>query len=242
MSAQAGIFYFDRRPVDPEVISVMGTSLDDYGPDRAGEYVQPGLAMVHRALHVTPEDVLEQQPFISRRGNVMTWDGRLDNREDLLRQLWNDLDQDTTDVALAMGVYEKWGAAGFRRLIGDWSLVVWDAERQSVVLASDYMGVRPLHYLVRRDSVSWSTTLECLVHVHDLYDEIEPHYLVGFLSNARPAGITPYKGVFAVETAQSITVSRDGIRREESILESGRAANSPSHQRRLRGAPPLTVL
>ena len=50
MSAQAGIFYFDRRPVDPEVVSVMGRSLDDYGPDRAGEYVVPGLAMVHRIV------------------------------------------------------------------------------------------------------------------------------------------------------------------------------------------------
>ena len=28
MSAQAGIFYFDRRPVGPEIVSVMGTSLD----------------------------------------------------------------------------------------------------------------------------------------------------------------------------------------------------------------------
>jgi asparagine synthase (glutamine-hydrolysing) len=210
MSAQAGIFYFDRRPVDPEVLSVMGTSLDDYGPDRAGDYVQPGLAMVHRALHVTPEDALEQQPFISRRGNVMTWDGRLDNRGDLVAQLWRDLDQDTTDVAIALGAYEKWGVEGLRRLIGDWSLVVWDAERQTVVLASDYMGVRPLHYLVRPDSVSWSTTLECLVHIHDLYHQVEPHYLVGFLSYARHAGITPYKNVFSVETAQSITVSRDG--------------------------------
>jgi asparagine synthetase B (glutamine-hydrolysing) len=88
-------------------------------------------------------------------------------------------------------------------------LVVWDAERQAVVLASDYMGVRPLHYLLRPDSVSWSTTLECLVHMHNLYDEVEPHYIVGFLSNARPAGITLYKGVLAVGTAQSITISRD---------------------------------
>jgi len=210
MSAQAGVFYFDRRPVNHRVLSVMGSSLDDYGPDRAGKYVEPGLAMVHRALHVTPEDALEQQPFISRRGNVMTWDGRLDNREDLLAQLWRELDQEPTDVAIAMAAYEKWGVEGFRHLIGDWSFVVWDAERQGVVLASDYMGVRPLHYLVRRDSVSWSTTLECLVRIHDLYDEMEPHYLVGFLSNARPAGLTPYRNVFSVETAQSVTVSRDG--------------------------------
>src|SRR6266480_5882764 len=143
MGAQAGVFYFDGRPVDPEVATLLGRALDPYGPDGAGQFVQPGLAMIHRALHITPEDALERQPFTSRRGNVMTWDGRLDNRQDLLLQLWHDLEEDTTDVALAMAVYQKWGAEGFAKLVGDWSLVVWDAEKQALVMASDYMGVRP---------------------------------------------------------------------------------------------------
>jgi asparagine synthetase B (glutamine-hydrolysing) len=114
MSAQAGIFYFDRRPVDPKVVAMMGSSLDDYGPDRAGEYIEPGFAMVHRALHITPEDALEQQPFISRRGKVMTWDGRLDNREEIVAQLWRDLDDDTTDVAIALGAW-SFGTPSARR-------------------------------------------------------------------------------------------------------------------------------
>src|SRR5262245_55427015 len=108
MSAQAGVFYFDRRPVDPSQVSLMGRSLDLYGPDRAGQYVRGGLAMVHRGLFVTPEDPREMQPFVSRRGNVMTWDGRLDNRADLVCQLWHDLSGGTTDVELAMLAYEKW--------------------------------------------------------------------------------------------------------------------------------------
>lgn len=211
MSAQAGVFYFDCRPVDPELVALMGRSLDDYGRDGRGHFVRDGVAMVHRAFHVTPEDADERQPFTSRRGNVMTWDGRLDNRQDLLSLLWHELDEDTTDVALAMGVYEKWGPAGFARLIGDWSLVVWNADQQTVTLASDYMGVRPLHYYVRTDGVSWSTTLECLVEAHHLYNELEPRFLVGFLAATRPAGLTPYKGVVAVQTAQSVTFSRSGV-------------------------------
>src|SRR5580658_2000755 len=117
MSVQAGVFYFDRRPVDPSVVALMGQALDPYGPDGRGEFVEPGLVMVHRALHITPEDAFEQQPFTSRRGKVMTWDGRLDNREDLLLQLWHELREDTTDVSLAMAVYEKWGTEGFAKLI-----------------------------------------------------------------------------------------------------------------------------
>jgi asparagine synthase (glutamine-hydrolysing) len=210
MSAQAGVFYFDGRPVDPEIVSALGRSLDEYGPDGGGQFVQPGLVMVQRALHITPQDRLERQPFRSRRGNVMTWDGRLDNREDLLLQLWHERNEEITDVALAMGAYEKWGPDGFARLIGDWSLVVWDAQQQAMVMASDYMGVRPLHYFARQDFVSWSTTLECLVHLHRLYDEIEPRFLVGYLASARPAGVTPYKGLLAVETAQSLTFTRSG--------------------------------
>lgn len=210
MSAQAGVFYFDLRPVDPAVIVSLGRSIDAYGPDRSGQYIAPGVAMVHRALDITPEDCCEHQPFISPRGNVMTWDGRLDNREDLLFQLWHDLDHSRSDVALAMAAYERWGTEGFAKLIGDWSLVLFQPHTNSVVMASDYMGVRPLHYCVRPDSVTWSTALRSLVDLHSLHDDLEERFVVGFLSLTTPPCVTPYKGVHAVRTAHSLTVDRSG--------------------------------
>lgn len=211
MSAQGGIFYFDARPVDVEVAESIRRSLNPYGPDGGGEFMRPGLAMVYRSVHVTPEDASEKQPFKSKRGNVMTWDGRLDNREEILLDLWRDLDKtDTTDVALAMAVYEKWGSDGFGKLVGDWSLVVWDAQEHSILMASDYMGVRPLHYYLKKDFISWSTTLECLVRLHGLYGDIDRHYLVGFLAAARSATVTPYVGVVAVPTAHAVTVDATG--------------------------------
>lgn len=208
MSAQAGVFYFDGRPVDPERIDVFDHTLDPYGPDRAGRVMQPGLAMVHHALQITPEDTRERQPLVSRRGNVMTWDGRLDNRDDLLGELFHDVEHDATDVALAMAVYERWGAEGFAKLLGDWSLVVWDAERQAVVMASDYMGVRPLHYFVNRDSVSWSTPIEGLVHFHGLYDDLDTYYLVRMVAATRTSARTPYKDVLAVPAGTALTFTR----------------------------------
>ncbi len=208
MSAQAGVLYFDDRPVDPHIVASMGRLLDDFGPDRAGQYLMPGLAMVHRALHVTPEDGFEQQPFISSRGNVLTWDGRLDNRPELLLQLWHELKDDTTDAALAMAAYEKWGLDSFTKLVGDWSLVIWDANKQLIVLASDYMGIRPLHYYLREDSIWWSSTLECLVELHHLHDALEQRFIVGYLTLAPPPGVTPYKGLSSMPAGHSLTIDR----------------------------------
>jgi asparagine synthase (glutamine-hydrolysing) len=211
MSAQAGVFYFDGRPISPEIVARLADAIDPFGPDGGGERLQSGLAMVSRRWHVTPEDSAAHQPFVSPRGHVMTWDGRLDNREDLLAQLWHDRDDNVSDIALAMKAYERWGADGFGRLIGDWSLVLWDAAAQAVVMASDYLGVRPLHYYLEADAVWWSTTLECLVRTHDLYEALEPRFLVGFMTSARPAGITPYAGVLSVPTGHSLTIARSGV-------------------------------
>lgn len=207
MSAQAGIFYFDRRPIDPELPKQLSASIAEYGPDGCGQHVGPGLVMVHRALHVTPEDPLERQPHVSKRGNVMTWDGRLDNRDDLLLQLWRDLEEDRTDVALAMAIYEKWGAEGFSRLIGDWSLAIWETETRLVTLASDYMGNRPLYVMLTESSLSWSTDLGGLVTSTKRAQDLDQQFIVCFLTLGPPPDLTPYRGVTSLTPGHYLAVS-----------------------------------
>jgi asparagine synthase (glutamine-hydrolysing) len=212
MSAQAGMFYFDGRPIDPELPKRLGASIAQYGPDGGGAFVGPGLVMVQRALYVTPEDPRERQPYVSTRGNVMTWDGRLDNRDDLLLQLWMELDaDDTTDVALAMRVFEKWGLDGFAKLIGDWSLTIWQPESRALVCASDYMGVRALYYCHSAESFAWSTDLGSLVDYTGRGGEIEERFMAGFLTFAPSPDLTPYRGVLSVSPAHALSISLSGV-------------------------------
>ena len=51
--------------------------------------------MVYSAFHVEPESYLERNPFSRGEGNWMTWDGRLDNRDDLLLLVKDHLQDDT---------------------------------------------------------------------------------------------------------------------------------------------------
>src|SRR5258708_39201983 len=83
------------------------------------------------------------------RTEVLFWDGRLDNRGDLLLLLADSLRGETSNAALARAAYERWGTEGFVRLIGDWSVVIHDHVNRAIVLASDFAGVRPLYYCVQ---------------------------------------------------------------------------------------------
>ena len=48
-----------------------------------------------------------------QRTSVLHWDGRLDNRNELLLLLVDSLRDDTSNSALALAVYERWGTNGF---------------------------------------------------------------------------------------------------------------------------------
>src|SRR5580693_7467560 len=52
------------------------------------------------------------------RTEVLHWDGRLDNRDDLLLRLKESLRGATSNAALALAAYERWGTDGLVRLIG----------------------------------------------------------------------------------------------------------------------------
>ena len=131
------------------------------------------------------------------RSEVLHWDGRLDNRADLLLQLRDSLNGESSDAAVARATYDRWGTEGLVHLIGDWSLVIHDHERRTTVLASDFAGVRPLYYHVQDGRVQWSNRLQYLVEETGITD-LDEQYIAGFLTFGGCANRTPYKGIYSV--------------------------------------------
>src|SRR6185295_14547734 len=137
---------------------------------------------------------------------VLHWDGRLDNRDDLLLSLRDSLGKETSDTAIARATYERWGSHGLIRLIGDWSLVLRDHTNRTTVLASDFAGVRPLYYHVQGGDVQWSNRLQFLVNASDVSD-LDEQYVAGFLTFAGSPNRTPYKGIYSVPPGHAVCVS-----------------------------------
>jgi asparagine synthase (glutamine-hydrolysing) len=140
------------------------------------------------------------------RNEVLAWNGRLDNRDDLLLRLKDSLRGDTSNQSLALAAYERWGTSGFVHLIGDWSIVIRDATNRRIVLASDFAGVRPLYYNLRPRGILWSTRLQSLVDATGI-SELDEKYVAGFLTLGGCPNRTPYKEIHSIPPGHALCVS-----------------------------------
>jgi asparagine synthase (glutamine-hydrolysing) len=142
------------------------------------------------------------------RTEILHWDGRLDNRDDLLLRLRDSLQGETSNESIARAAYERWGTDGLVHLIGDWGLVIHDRVNRTTVLASDFAGVRPLYYHVQAGRVLWSSRLQSLVDETQISD-LDEQYIAGFLAVGGYPNRTPYKGIYTVPPGHAVCVSSE---------------------------------
>jgi asparagine synthase (glutamine-hydrolysing) len=197
MSVQAGLWNYDGRPVNRELLAKMSRQLTEYGPDGEATYFADSIGMLYRPFHTTAESRLERQPHMCATGPVMTWDGRLDNGDELISQLQDDLSEDRTDVAIVEAAFRRWGTGCFARMTGDWALVIWDSRDKELILARDFAGVRHLFYYPRPTYVIWCTHLEPLALCGDEFSLCE-EYFATYIALCPEAHLTPYREVHSV--------------------------------------------
>ena len=143
------------------------------------------------------------------RCGLLMWHGRLDNRGDLVRQLGCSGAVASSDGALVVAAYERWGGAGLGRVIGDWSVAISDPRRPAIVLATDFSGVRPLYYHHRGRNVLWSRSLDVMLGHVDA-NALDEQYVAGYLTVGGYPGRTPYADVHAVVPGYAVRVTVDG--------------------------------
>jgi asparagine synthase (glutamine-hydrolysing) len=182
MSVQFGRCNFDGKPITPVDLEEVRPVLAPYGPDGEGYICQDHIGVLYRAFHTTKESRNEVQPYTSTSGAVITWDGRLDNREELIGLLNQGSLVTSTDLEIVAAGYEQWGTGSFARLIGDWALSIWDARNRCLILAKDFIGTRQLYYSVGRDHVTWCTILDPLVLFAGHSFKLQREYLAGWLA------------------------------------------------------------
>jgi asparagine synthase (glutamine-hydrolysing) len=206
MSALGGIYNFDSKPVDIAFLSAFGEALASRGPD-GGDFSQIGsIGMVFRAFHTNKDARLEKQPLIQADGRMLCWDGRLDNRSDLIRILSHHLTADLTDVAIVLAAYREWGKDFLPRLIGDFALSLWDPTTRTLLLARDAVGPRPLYYHWNERGIIWSSDLAPLLDFSGIQLEVDQEFIATYLTHSMKPCSTPFKKIFAVPPGHLVAV------------------------------------
>src|SRR6267154_790795 len=214
MSVQAGIWNFDGKPVEPKLLEDISEFLKQQGPDGESRYADGSVALLYRPFHTTAESRQERQPHFSNRGFIITWDGRLDNRQTLIADLRSDLEANPTDVAIVAAAFDRWETDCFRRIIGDWAVTIWKPCQHELFFASDYMAIRHIFYYLKKDRIWWSTDLSSLLLLSNDKFHIDDNYIAGYLAHNPDAHLTPYLEIREVPPGQFVR-----IRNSKAVVE-----------------------
>lgn len=206
VGVQFGRWNRDGKPVPPDYLDQISPLLSPYGPDDAGLYCSEDFSVLYQAFHTTKESQRETQPHTTKSGAVLTWDGRLDNRNELITQLGRGLTAMATDVDIVSAAYEWQGEHCFRSLLGDWALSIWNPHTRSLILAKDPIGTRQLYYSLDDRQVTWSTILDPLVLFPAKYLALCEEYIAGWFSYFPATHLTPYAGIFSVPPSSSVLI------------------------------------
>jgi asparagine synthase (glutamine-hydrolysing) len=208
MSGIGGVYNRNGEPIDINLLTALGNDLGLRAPDGGREILLTSIGMTYRALHTNHESRRESQPLVTTAKHILSWDGRLDNRKDLIHQLGSQMTNDVTDVEIVMAAYLKWGVNFLRRVVGDYALALWDSTQQTLMLARDPFGIRPLFYALSSNSVIWASYLGPILDAGRLDPQIDDEYIAGFLTTFPEPWQTPYKGIDAVPPGQVIKITK----------------------------------
>jgi asparagine synthase (glutamine-hydrolysing) len=163
----------------------MGSVIRHRGPDAGGEYLDDQVGLAHRRLSIIDLSEQGNQPMHSADGQlVIVFNGEIYNflelRAELARQGVSFRTGTDTEVILALYALE--GPACLERLNGMFAFAVWDKTAQTLFLARDRVGKKPLYYYHGGgDRLAFASEIKALLELPGMPRKIEPTAIADYL-------------------------------------------------------------
>ena len=216
MGGIALVYSRDGAPVEDTALGPMVDALWHRGPDGCDRVVLGPLGMAHQHFWTTPEELGERQPLSDPDvGLTLAFDGRLDNRHELLRALGlhGQETRGLSDAALTMRAYGRWREACFVRLLGSFAFALYDAGERQLFCVRDPLGDSTLYYhqsAQRFIAASEPGALLTQAGVSDTLDETS--LAAYFAGRTADHGRTLLEQVLELPPAHYLVVDQDGWR------------------------------
>ena len=126
----------------------MNDSLTHRGPDDSGLFTAPGVGLAHRRLSIIDLDGGHQPLFNEDHSVVVVYNGEIFNFQSLAAELTALGHHFRThcDTEVIVHAWEEWGEACVDRFRGQFAFALWDANHETLFLARDRLGIKPLYY------------------------------------------------------------------------------------------------
>ena len=198
--------------VDRALLARMNDSQHHRGPDEGSLHVEPGLGFGHRRLSII-DIATGQQPLFNEDGSVViVFNGEIYNFQELVPELeaLGHRFRTKSDTEVIVHAWESWGEDCVKRLRGMFAFAIWDRNRQTLFLARDRLGVKPMHYALLDDgTLLFGSELKSVLQHPRLARTIDPlaleeYFALGYVAEPR----TIFKGALKLPPAHTLTVRR----------------------------------
>ena len=166
MCGIGGILRFDGKPVDRDKLEAMRRVLACRGPDGHGFHVEGPIGLVHTRLAIIDKET-GAQPMT--RGNLtVVFNGEIYNHRELrkeLESLGHHFTSDHADTEVLLHGYKQWGKKLPTKLEGMFAFAIWNPAEQTLFLARDRCGKKPIYLHHDEKSVSFGSTASSLLTI-----------------------------------------------------------------------------
>ena len=209
MSAIGGIIAKNGMAPSVQAITSLAEAMTSGGPDGCKWVVRNNVAIIFREFRTTPESNGSRQPYAGSGDVIAAWDGRLDNREEILAATGEAAG--SADVELIAAVYNRWGAECATHLTGDFAFSVWDGGKRSLMLARDAIGARSAYYAVTDELVIWASEIRALLNFPGIDAEIDDEYMAGYIIIESDPGRSPFKSIKPIPPGTTVIITDTNI-------------------------------
>jgi asparagine synthase (glutamine-hydrolysing) len=201
-----------KREINRDLLAEMNETQFHRGPDEGGIHTEQGLGLAHRRLAII--DLSNgQQPMHSQDGQaILTFNGEIYNFPILRKELeaLGYVFQTHCDTEVILYAWQAWGEACVDRLRGMFAFAIWDRSNETLFLARDRLGIKPLFYTeLTTGHFIFGSELKSLVAHPDFTKElestaVEEYFGFGYVPDPK----TIYKNVYKLEPGHFLSVKR----------------------------------
>lgn len=145
----------------------------------------------------------------------IVFNGRIDNRYELLKKINLSLSENISDAQLVVILYNASPKIFLNLIEGDFSLGIWDKQRDLVLIAKDPLGMRTLFYSYYNGTFVWASTLKQILSFYDNCPLNEKYLFNLLLERPTYCNLTPYLNIYRVEPGEVIYFGNGRIKKEK---------------------------
>ena len=182
MCGIAGMVVRRDEAIEAEDVHRMCQTIVHRGPDDEGLYVKGAVGLGMRRLSII-DLAGGHQPIHNEDGTVsVVFNGEIYNFPELRRELEERGHKfyTRTDTEIIVHLYEEMGADCMKKLRGMFAIALYDERKQSLLLARDRLGKKPLHYALHNGRLLFGSEIKTILAVAPELAEVNPEGLLQY--------------------------------------------------------------